>query len=354
MDKKVRDRITLYDNDAELDGVFGGHLDKYPGRLDDSTVAHKKRRQIFGYDEKKTLKDSLYFGDLFRALMKKDCHYVTYLNSAFEGKKKSEMYIPQEVYCMVKTNERRPITSYYECVGSRFANLLGVDTVYNIAVESGNEDDYDYDNGGVVPEYDTIISVDYVPYGYKTESLDDLGIKFDEDYPLEIIFDNVDSGIKSIIRENNLTPSIDKIGELNKALAKQFLFRSLVCEDFDFCGRNVGMLLGDNGDFRLAPCFDMEFLFYGTRASAYYQAFAEKNIKFLLERMPDVLDEFMSRFSENMENGKVKELFEKTMRVSQHNSQESYSVVSKNYERLKHIVYEQKYIIENKNHSPSL
>ncbi len=353
MDKEVLSRIELYDNNAELEGVFGGHLDKFPGRIDDSTHAHKERRRKLGYEAKKTPKDSLYFGNLFRALMKKDCHYVTYLNPSFEGKKRSEVYIPQEVSCMVKTNERRPITSYYECVGSRLANLLGVDTVYNIAVESGNEDNYDYDELGLLPEYDSIISVDYVPYGYTTESLEDLGIKFDEDYPLEIIFDNVDSQIKSIIREHKLTPSIDKVAELKKQLALQFLYRSLICEDYDFCSRNTGMLIGENGDFKLAPCFDMEFFFYGTRGVAYYQSFAEKNIKFMLERMPDVLDEFMSRFTETMEDGRIKDIFEKTMRVPHHDSQDAYSVVTKNYERLKHIVYEQKYLLEHKYPSPT-
>ena len=336
----IKSRMYSYDNASEIEGVFGGHLDKRAVRIDDNTDAFNRRQQRTEKTIKKTLKDSFIFGGLFRSLMGKNNSYFTYMNSSFEGKKKSEMHIPRFISCFVKSargneySERKVKACFSECVGSRLANLLGVKTVYNLALQTAEPNE----RADEYPEYDTILSVDYVPYGYTTETFEDLDIKFNEDTSLERIFNIIDMRFKHIAREYRLERSIDKLATLKREFAFQFLFRALVCEDYDFCSQNTALLIGKNGDFQLAPAFDMEFVFAGQKSALYYKKFATETISFMLKVMPDVLMEFMAKYGNAVKSGQMEDIVHNTLKLKYHISGPIAERLTNNYERMSDII----------------
>ena len=334
----IDDRIYEYDNASEISDIYDGHLKKRAVRIDDNTDSLNRRQARTEETIKKMPKDSLLFGGLFRSLMGKDNHYSTYLNSSFEGVKKSEMVIPKFVSCFVKTSDNNAMGCYSECVGSRLANELGVNTVYNIALQSKEPDEFDDE----YPDYDTVISVDYVPYGYTPETFEDLEIKFDEDTSLERIFNIIDMRFKHLANEYGLEKSIDKLAQLKRDFAFQFLFRALVCEDYDFCSQNIAMLIGDKGDFSLAPCFDMELVFSGEKSAMYYKKFASETIGFMSEVMPDVLSEFMARYGRAVNSGRVEDIVLNTLKVQNYLAQPIAERLVNNYSRMSAIVSEHK------------
>ena len=330
----IEDRIYEYDNASEISDIYDGHLKKRAVRIDDNTDA-LNRKQARTEDVKKTAKDSLLFGGLFRSLMGKDNHYITYMNNSFDCDK-SEMVIPKFVSCFVKNSQGNAKGCFSECVGSRLANLLGVKTVYNVALQSSEPDEYDDE----YPDYDTIISVDYVPFGYTPETFEDLEIKFDEDTPLERIFNLIDMRFKHIAKDYGLEKSIDKLAQLKRDFAYQFLFRALVCEDFDLCSQNVAMLIGENGDFSLAPCFDMELVFNGEKSAMYYKKFATETIGYMSEVMPKVLNSFMTRYGKAVKSGKVEDTIMNTLKVQNYLAEPIAERLVNNYKRMSDIVSE--------------
>ena len=119
---ELQSRVELYDNAEDLVGAYEGHLGKNVVRVNDDRDSLRKKREAGLVDIKKTAKDSLFFGDLFRALMSKKSHYLTYMNELFAGKK-SETYIPESVSCFIKRSQNNS-DCQLEVIGSRLANLL--------------------------------------------------------------------------------------------------------------------------------------------------------------------------------------------------------------------------------------
>ena len=331
----IEKRIYEYDNASEISDTYDGHLKKRAVRIDDNTEAFERKQVRTNDGAVKTTKDSLLFGGLFRSLMGKDNHYITYMNNSFNCEK-SEMVIPKFVSCFVKNTENNAHACYSECVGSRLASLLGVNTVYNIALQSSEPDEFDDE----YPDYDTIISVDYVPYGYTPETFEDLGIRFDEDTPLSKIFTTIDMRFKHIAKDYGLEKSIDKLAQLKRDFAHQFLFRALVCEDYDLCSQNVAMLIGENGDFSLAPCFDMELVFSGERSSMYYKKVAKETVGFVSEVMPEELAAFMSRYGKAVKSGKLQDTITNTLKVQTYLSEPIELRLVDNYRRMSEAILE--------------
>ena len=330
---ELQSRVELYDNAEDLVGAYEGHLGKNVVRVNDDRDSLRKKREAGLVDIKKTAKDSLFFGDLFRALMSKKSHYLTYMNELFAGKK-SETYIPESVSCFIKRSQNNS-DCQLEVIGSRLANLFDVDTVYNIAIESDEQDEYeDY------PTYDAIVSVDYVPYGYRTETFKNLYIDFNEDSSLQDIFNSIDDNFECIAREQGLENSPEKLQKLKEQFARQFIFRNLVCEDFDFCDRNTAILMGDNGDFRLAPCFDMELLFRGKKSHVYYAQFANQTIDCMMKTMPDVLADFMNRYREIAFSFELEQVVRRAVKVDPKYTNDICNHVFMNYKRLEQMVAE--------------
>lgn len=304
-------RIEKYSN-ALSHGDIGGyhHLPKEFVRIDDNTNTRNKRIHNSYVPIKKTAKDSLFFRDLFRSLMSNENHYITYLNDSFKCKK-SEIVIPDHVSCLLKSymdigGER----CYFECVGSRLANALGIDTVYNIAIASTHDE---YDN---TPQYDTLISVDYVPYGYRTESMVDLGIDFNEDTYLVQIMQELDDKLPQIAQKEKLNLTLEKANRLKEQFALQFLFRTLICEDYDFVSKNVSILMGEDGDFRLGPAYDMELLCDGAKSQGYYNDMAEASLTYMMNNMPKTLEKFMRRLEEKYNSHELESIIMNTLDIS--------------------------------------
>lgn len=307
----LNNRIEKYSNSL-IHSDYGSyhHLPKEFVRINDNTTKRNDKIRSGAIVTKKTAKDSLYFGGLFRSLMSKDNHYITYLNESFNCKK-SEIVIPDSISCLVKDygsvgSER----CYFECVGSRLANAFGVESVYNVAVAS-EVDEYDDS-----PNYDTLISVDYVPYGYKTETMRDLGIDFNEDSHLSDIMADIDRAFPRIAKEKKLNLTKEGLQNLKEKFALQFLFRSLICEDYDFVGKNTSILMGENGDFRLAPAYDMELLFDGAKSQGYYLEMAEDAIGYMQNNMPDTLNKFIKNMHSQFASGKIDKILDNTLKVS--------------------------------------
>lgn len=344
-EKQLIEQMHSYDNDINNDHAFGGHILKSVVRINDNCPSLRRKREHDDMKIKKTLRDSLFFRELFKSLMSKESYYKTYLNELFNVKKKSEIHIPDNISCFVKNIEESKDlcyipdvneTCYYECVGSRLANLMGVDTVFNIAVKS-MDNIWFYDR---IPNFSTIVSVDYVPFGYKEVSLSELDIDFDENTCLDVILERIEKKWNDFSKQYNLENSPEKFRQIKEKFALQYLFRNLMCEDYDFAARNASILVGDNGDFRLAPCYDMEQFFWGKRESDYYRRHAKENIKYLLDNMPHVLKSFMSRYCEVLHNGQLENVVKNSLKVDQIISDRTFEHVCQNFIFLQNIMSE--------------
>ena len=265
--------------------------------------------------------------------MTKKSHYQTYMNEMFTGKK-SDMYIPESVSCIVKKSQNNS-DCQLEAIGSRLANLFGVDTVYNLAIESEEQDEYEK-----YPTYDAIVSVDYVPYGYRLETFKDLFLEFTEDSSLEDICNMIDDEIDCIARENKLHLTENRLSSLKEKFAYQFIFRNLVCEDYDFCDRNTALLMGDDGDFKLAPCFDMELLFRGRKSHLYYDSFARATIDYLSREMPKVLSDFMARYKDIVSSPELEKVVMRSVKVDPRYTRDIYDHIVNNYKRMNSLISE--------------
>jgi hypothetical protein len=303
------ERISHYENNGQTDAEFlGGHTDKKFVRLDDDKMLLKKKRKVFLNNVKKSFKDSHFFGELFKQLQTKKSSYVTYLNDLVAPKDGSEPYIPQYVSCLIKELTDQ-ILFYSECISCRIANAIGVKTVFNTAHEMPRAP---WESKDDPVRYDYLISVDYVPTGYRTENLLELGIYFNVDTTLPEIFKNIDKKLQMIADMEKIKLTEENVARFKRDFVKQFLFRQFICEDFDFESKNMGLLIGENGDFELAPCFDMEYAMYGKKTPHYYQSFAKGSIKYLYDCMPDVLEEFVNDCRNAYNSGKIAKIFDKT------------------------------------------
>ena len=326
-DKSIYSKVEHYKFTDEItEKYLGGHTDKIFARLDDDRPALKKRKQTEHIEPKKTTKDSLFFGELFRDLMSGNSHYVTYLNSEIVGKKKKDVYLPSHVSCLIKEMGPNQEVYFSECVGSRLANAFQIDTVYNIAYASPKEEWYDENE----PMYENIISVDYIPWGYETETFDEFGIQFDEDTSLMTIFNKIDEVFIMKSKDLGVDLSIDKLRKFKRDFAKLFLFRQFICEDLDFESKNACILFSQDGDFKLGPCFDMELLFTGKKSVKYYESFAAITIQFMQEVMPDVLQEFVELCQQLQQGTVLDDIFQKTLKVHPGTSERYLNQVKEN------------------------
>jgi hypothetical protein len=313
-----KDRIKPYHNNGEITQEFlGGHTQKSFVRLDDNTDRLKKKQAKTEYELQKTEKDSLFFGELFRDLRRGHSNYVTYINDEIVGKKRNETYIPRHVSCLIKETDSQTAV-FSECVGSRLANELGVPTVFNIAhAEVPNEEDWEFmtDEEKMYSTYDYVISADYVPWGYTTENLEELGVNFNEDSLLQEIIESLEKKFPDISKEYGLKDDKKQFESLKHDFVKQYLFRQFICEDLDFEAKNVCLLMSENGDFSLGPCFDMELLFSGVKSKVYYKEMLDSTLDYLSDNMPGIFEEFMTCVSTANRKGRIDTIFGSTLKI---------------------------------------
>ena len=101
--KKTDGRIEDYAVTDQED-VIGGHHEKTFVRIDDNTSRFDRKVQSGKSQSEKKFVDSEFFADLYRALSKNGCHYVTYLNDLVATKSPKDRYIPKFVSCLRKEN----------------------------------------------------------------------------------------------------------------------------------------------------------------------------------------------------------------------------------------------------------
>ena len=287
---------------------LSGHTPKMFAILYDNKRSFDKK---LGDDitTKKRSADSLFFGDLFRSLLSGKSSYVTYLNEGFKGKNKKDIIIPDGVACLIKTLMANEEYYINEVLGSRLGNYLGVETVYNIAhSNSPDKDDW------FQTRYDYLISVDYEPEGYKTMTFENLGCNFDEDTPLQDILTEIDRALARCARTGKLKLDIEQIRALKQNFTKQYLFKNILCEDFDFQAKNLAFMYNANGDFLMAPCFDMEYCFKGGRSHTYLEEVVHRDFAFIGEIMPNVLVDFVKRCEHGLDSGEMRKIVFDTMK----------------------------------------
>ncbi|MBE5735947.1 MAG: hypothetical protein E7356_01125 [Clostridiales bacterium] len=269
------------------------------------------------YYEKK-VSDSALFRGLLQASKKKKYHYSTYMDKLLRPTDGSKPYYPKYVSCLIKSLEDpecHQTVVYAEVVGSRLANAIGVDTVFNIAYnvnekEESDDEYYGYDYS----VYDSILSVDYIPTGYTTMSFADMGIDIDETMTIEMIFNRV---------EFMLYEYYNKLGKFNQKefdefmhnFTKQFVFKSLILEDMDMYGRNFGVLIGKNGEIKLAPCFDMEMAFTMARKTSLFKQDVETTINYLNNKYPKALYEVIDGYHDIAESGELQDILDNTINI---------------------------------------
>ena len=230
--------------------------------------------------------------------------------------KDSSPYIPRYVSCLVKhCGPAKSMLgyldmSYCEVVGSRISNLLGVKTTYNISNQMfGNYIDKPVEWEDYYYNADSI-SVDFVPFGWDFENFRDMGARLNTYGNLQDTLEYV----KVILGENasnlDINLSQENILQFEKDFCLQYLFRKLVVADCDYTSKNIGVLFNQtNGDFVLAPNFDLEMLFeYEYIRSSKLKQLTDESLIYFHSRFPNLLDSFMSKLEEGLSNGKIKDI----------------------------------------------
>ena len=319
---------------------LAGHTDKGIFRVhDNSETFDKKREERFGFLDKKP-QNSLYFGGLFRALMQKNCHYVTYLNGEFVGKKKSEIELPDDVECAVKeisakNNLYKDTDMFYfgEVVGSRLSNLMGISTVYNVAFE--DEDSYKKQRAkemgwGDYVDYKYLFSVNFLAEGYLAYSFEDLGFDFNDQTPISVILEQVEAGYNGLCKFHNISTDPKSLASIKKEMTRHYLFRTMFCEDGDWSAKNSCLMVSPEGNVSMGPGFDYEYLSRGRRARSYFRETAMQNLTIIKAEIPEIFNAFLAKCEEVVANGKLEDVVHNALVVKERNKENVHNI----YERL--------------------
>lgn len=307
----------------DIKKAYGGHLHKkYIAIRDGKDVLHRER----------TIKDSRLFKDLFKSAKKKEYHYSTYLDDVLRPTNGEKIYIPHTVQGVFKDLPCNATTwtAFCEVVGSRLANAMGVKTVFNIPMEVDTDDEY-----GVIdyPEYYGVFSVDYVPPTYKSIALDEI----DDEVDIEGTAENSLAQFEKVVRlfaSNHYVADLENtIERLKKEFMKLWFFRNIICEDCDLAGRNISLLVGKNGELKLAPCHDMEMFFF-TQSDRVFNVEMKDAVMFFSKNMPEVLEELLSRYGQLVESGEFEEIFTQTVKVAPYLYQDKLEKMIERYQQI--------------------
>ena len=306
-------RIEKYFNSEQNDRLtIGGINAKSFFRLDDDKRSH---RSCFYIDHnidpkdvvlpKKSIKDSAIFGELFSSLMTIDNHYITCFNELFDHEN-NEYYIPKfvSVLCKFMMHEGR---RFSEIFGSRFSNLLGIDTVYNLSIDkSFSQEDFPDLN---LKSNRLVASVDFLPSDYESVPFNDLIGKHSSVTSLKIFLMLIETALPEKIKITyGFLPSKNQIEAIKKGFVKQYLFRRTICGDTDFATHNSGVMVNKKTkDIKLLPNFDMEFLFEES-SGEYAIDRIFQTMHYCIKNYPDILHELMSKIYNIQKTGTIKKL----------------------------------------------
>ena len=306
---------------------------KYFGVVNDNKVIFDNNlynKQAYNSD--KTTRNSCFFGELFKGLGSGKVTYKTYLNKLFEDNNTETKYVPSNVNCLIKRT--REDSAYGEVVGSRLANLLGVDTVFNVAIEDSVAMEY-LDLSYCDAAYEYTLSVDYIPEDYKTEDLQTLEVLFSQDDSFDIWLTRIDEALPRIAKKLHIKLTSENVSKFKEDLCKMYIFRNLLCDDYDMESKNISILYNEKtGDFYLAPNLDMEYLFKGGRSYLYSKDLIENNMRFIRENYPHIIKDMMKRINNNLNNGKLENIMYNTLKFTEDTCAHKYKVLERNAELL--------------------
>ncbi|MBQ7351563.1 MAG: hypothetical protein IJW59_01665 [Clostridia bacterium] len=284
-------RLKYFSNSIQYSGAS---LKRF-ARVDDNTPEFQKQiKKNKNFWSEKQIKDSYFFAELFNQLKSGKSSYKTYFNELIDPQYTDTAYYPRSVNCLIKYTE--PIFAYSEIVGSRLANELGIDTVYNEEVV------------GSFDSQKAIMSVDFVPKDMNIDSLIMLGIDFSEDDDLERCLDLLDKHLPLILIDEciSVPDQSQAIAKFKEDFVRQYLFRNLFCDDMDFDSKNIGMMYNKDS-FCVAPSFDMEMMFEG-KLGGFYIDFVLRNVSFVRRAYPQIWNEFISRLEKTLNSGRIEEI----------------------------------------------
>lgn len=278
----------------------GGHLPKDFFWVNDNTMSNSSK--YFG----KVVTSSVGFAELIHALQNNE-HYQVYFRNAICRKKTKDMVIPRHILCLVKEvkdNNKIPADCYAcnEIVGSKLANLVGVNTAYNSYYQDGDN------------RY--VLSVNCTPCGGKQFTMGDMGIYMGLNDSLQMIFRDIDEKLPRFAERNHLDITLNRVEMYKEELAKLWLFRRILCDDSDFGDHNVISFITPNNSIAMGPCIDMEYLLFsstdiGWRDSTgqYCTALAD-NFTFLCKSMGYIVRDFVNTVNEKFASGEIEKMLD--------------------------------------------
>jgi len=283
-------------------------IEEYSNKLDKSKIG--------GTLPKKFIRaDSEFFGDLWDRIEKGETACRTYIDKEIK-----EGYRPKFVSCalikMRKTNQL--ITSQERVnnvmIASQMAELLKVPYAYSIPVRRGN----------VL----YMMSVDFVPYGYKMKTLTDLmdGSFISGGASLQKI---AEEAFKSIFKKTNnieADKKFDYVSQKVDDLIEEAVFKKYMIGDADGCSDNIGALVSEN-DIIVAPVFDSEYSF----SYKISEDVLKKDFQYLMTKHPKVFE----KFANNIRN------------VSKNNYQPVVNIVNEHEENAQIAYKKIVYLIQN-------
>lgn len=292
--------------------VFGGSLDKEYVCIDDDKLSFTHYKELYNPDAKKTPKDSRFFEYLFTRLRSENSSFRTYLGDLPKCK---SAHIPKYINCFVKNirESRRDEGVLGEVACPRIAELLGIDTVYNTVVEKTSP----YFESSGYPEYMKILSVDGTPEGYRFADFNEVGIIFNfHSDSVESAMLRLEMRIRHIAKEYQLLMDAPIVKKFKEDFIKQYFFKNILCEDEDFWEANIGMLIGEDGDFCMAPMFDYEHMFAGRRPPSMYAEIVEQFFDYCKKYgYMHVAKELMDRLQEVHSQGKIDDILYNSVKV---------------------------------------
>ena len=273
------------------------------------------------------LKSSNLFDDLFKSLNGKNSHYITAFNELFNSDT-NEQYIPKFVSVLAKSVRDEVHGIYGEVVGSRLANAMGYDTVFNIAPTFNDKDIAlcNKDSLEHTLRTKTVFSVDMIPYGWDSYTFNDIigGRGTRNNNTLEQNLNVIQNILPLVFKTKcKIALTDEQINEIKRSYVEQFLFRVVLCRETDFYARNAGLVFNlTTHEVRLMPNFDMEFCFSNLPLSEEERMCQDnliaQTIKFCADNYPQELSNFMSKVGKLYNSGKLEKILRDSIKMDSH------------------------------------
>lgn len=244
-----------------------------------------------------------------------NCSYKSMYNELIKSG-----YIPKYFSVLIKDCHNDPDKIKAELFGSQIANLLGVPTAYNFGIKDGGEKPKKW-TGEIIGDYFALGSLDFVPYGYKTESFSELsGTRYKRIYPSLLLWD--DFVETALVNRFGDRISSEQKKKIHEDFVASYLLRKVVFPDYDFAVYNSGIMINENEtDVVSMPNFDMEGMLYDyiyspyvpTNFSNYYNKSIKNDLNYALENYSDITNKFMSKLQSSYKSGEIRSILDKTL-----------------------------------------